>query len=284
MNLIFFLVVFSGAIHRLTCLYLEGVVVPHTVERGNTAVLECKFQENFHHSLYSLKWYKDEVEFYRYQPWNTREKQKVFDVPGIKIDLSSTRPTKVVLKKVNFRSSGIYRCEITSSNYEITEKYQQMTVIELPHKAPSITTDVNIKEYEIGDLLELNCTSEPSHPASHLSWEMNKVPVGEDNYIFRDTVHNGKKLFVTRIGLRIRLTRDHFHWGKLKVACVAQIKAVFWSKGVENIFVENPETHFQVLESMEGYWIGNTGADNVGHFSWFLFGFLSIVVQKYINI
>ena len=61
-----------------------------------------------------------------------------------------------------------YRCEITSSNYEITEKYQQMTVIgnfkfksntlvqfswtlfaELPHKAPSITTDVNIKEYEV---------------------------------------------------------------------------------------------------------------------------------------
>ena len=40
----------------------------------------------------------------------------------------------------------------------------------------------------------------------------------EDNVIFRETVHNGKKLFVTRIGLRIRLTRDHFHWGKLKVA------------------------------------------------------------------
>merc|ERR1711982_167470 len=114
---------------------------------------------------------------------------------------------------------------------------------------------IEILFYQIGDLLELNCTSEPSHPASHLSWEMNKVPVGENNYIFRDTVHNGKKLFVTLIGLRIRLTRDHFHWGKLKVACVAQIKAVFWSKGVENIFVENPETHFQVLESMEGYWI-----------------------------
>ena len=45
-----------------------------------------------------------------------------------------------------------------------------------------------------------------------------QVPVEEDNVIFRETVHNGKKLFVTRIGLRIRLTRDHFHWGKLKVA------------------------------------------------------------------
>ena len=32
--------------------------------------------------------------------------------------------------------------------------------------------------------------------------------------------------------------------------------AVFWAKGVENIYFEDPETHYQVLESMEGYWIG----------------------------
>ena len=75
---------------------------------------------------------------------------------------------------------------------------------------------VNFK-FQIGDLLELNCTSEPSHPPSDLTWEMNKVPVAKDNYIFKETVHNGKKLHVTRIGLRIRLNRDHFHWGKLKV-------------------------------------------------------------------
>jgi len=257
MDKITFFLLIIGAFKRISCLYLEGVIVPHTVERGDTAVLQCKYKDSFHDSLYSLKWYKDEVEFYRYQPWNTREKQKVFDVPGIKIDLGTSQPSEIVLKKVNFRSSGIFRCEITSSSFVISEKYQQMTVIELPHKAPTISTDVNMKEYEVGDLLELNCTSEPSHPPSQLSWQMNKLPVDEDNVIFRETVHNGKKLYVTRIGLRIRLTRDHFHWGKLKVACVAQIKAVFWSKGVENIFVENPETHFQVLESMEGYWIGN---------------------------
>ena len=40
--------------------------------------------------------------------------------------------------------------------------------------------------FEIGDLLELNCTSEPSHPPSELSWEMNKMPVDEEeNVIFR---------------------------------------------------------------------------------------------------
>ena len=49
--------------------------------------------------------------------------------------------------------------------------------------------------------------------------------------------------------------KSEFH-SLVQVACLAQVKAVFWSKEVENIFVENPETHYQVLESMEGYWIG----------------------------
>ena len=29
--------------------------------------------------------------FIRYQPWNTREKQKVFDVPGVRVDVSFTK-------------------------------------------------------------------------------------------------------------------------------------------------------------------------------------------------
>jgi len=236
---------------------LEAVVVPHSKSRGEEAHLLCKYLEDGYDSLYSLKWYKDEVEFYRYQPWNAAAQQQVFDVPGVRVDLSSSKPSHIVLKKVNFRSTGIYRCEITSSSFEITEKYEQMTIIELPHKAPTITTDLNIKQYEIGDMLQLNCTSEPSHPASHLKWEVNKQPVEEDNYIFNEIQHEGKKLYVTRIGLRIRLTKYHFHWGKLKVACLGEVKAVFWAKGVENIYFEDPETHYQVLESMEGYWIGN---------------------------
>jgi len=236
---------------------LSAVVVPHTKQRGEEAHLMCKYLEDGYDSLYSLKWYKDEVEFYRYQPWNANLPQQVFEVPGVRVDISVSKPSHIVLRKVNFRSSGIYRCEITSSNFEITEKYEQMTVIELPHKAPTITTDLAIKQYEIGDMLQLNCTSEPSHPASHLKWEVNKQPVAEDNYIFNEVHHHGKKLYVTRIGLRMRLTKDHFHWGKLKVACLAEVKAVFWAKGVENIYFEDPETHYQVLESMEGYWIGN---------------------------
>ena len=43
--------------------------------------------------------------------------------------MAESSPSRIVLRKVNFHSSGIYRCEITSSNFEIYEKYEQMTVI-----------------------------------------------------------------------------------------------------------------------------------------------------------
>lgn len=242
---------------ELQGLVQEAVVVPHTKSRGENARLLCKYSLGKGDDLYSLKWYKDEVEFYRYQPWNNQNPIQIFDVPGIRVD-DGSEPSEIILKKVNFRATGIYRCEITSSNFEISEKYEQMTVIELPHKAPTIRSDLAITQYEVGDLLELNCTSEPSHPPSLLRWEINKEEVSKDDYTFVKQESHGRKLKVTSIGLRLRLRKDHFHWGRLKVACHGEVKAVFWKGGAENIFIESPETHYQVLESSEGYWIGNS--------------------------
>ena len=50
-----------------TCLLLFScwTLVVTIFWSGNTAVLHCKYTHSFQDSLYSLKWYKDEVEFYR---------------------------------------------------------------------------------------------------------------------------------------------------------------------------------------------------------------------------
>ena len=45
------------------------------------------------------------------------------------VQMGESEPSKIRLRKVNFMSSGIYRCEITSKDFEIYEKYEQMTVI-----------------------------------------------------------------------------------------------------------------------------------------------------------
>ena len=58
---------------------------------------------------------------------------------------------------------------------------------------------------QIGDLLELNCTSEPSHPPSELSWEMNKRAVDEENVIFRSGLIKYKKQI-----LKIRVETEHY--------------------------------------------------------------------------
>jgi hypothetical protein len=42
------------------------------------------------------------------------------------------------------------------------------------------------------------------------------------------------------------------------VACIGEIKAIFWARGVENIYIEQPVEQYRVLESSEGYWIGQT--------------------------
>ncbi|XP_023327713.1 uncharacterized protein LOC111700878 [Eurytemora carolleeae] len=239
---------------------LDAVVVPTYKLRGDNATLLCNYRTK-PMSLYSLKWYKDEQEFYRFEPWNINRQEQSFPVKGITVDMGESEPSKIRLRKVNFMSSGIYRCEITSKDFEIYEKYEQMTVIELPKKAPTITTINGIKQYEVGDMLQLNCTSEPSNPAADLKWEINKELVPDQHYIFNEQIVHGRegKLYVSRIGLQIRLSPNHFHWGKLKVACIGEIKAVFWARGVENIYIEQPIEQYKVLESSEGYWIANSG-------------------------
>ena len=61
-------------------------VPPHRVV-GEKARLVCKFDMEGD-ILYSVKWYKDDLEFYRFVP-NDRPKLQVFPQKGIHVDVSS---------------------------------------------------------------------------------------------------------------------------------------------------------------------------------------------------
>lgn len=51
-----------------TTLQLEAVLVPQFRFRGQNATLLCKYELDPNEYLFSLKWYKEETEFYRYTP------------------------------------------------------------------------------------------------------------------------------------------------------------------------------------------------------------------------
>lgn len=60
--------------------------IPNLIMRNKSATLGCKFEMEGE-SLYSVKWYKDGFEFYRYVPRDMPPAQ-VFPLPGIDIDVS----------------------------------------------------------------------------------------------------------------------------------------------------------------------------------------------------
>jgi len=63
------------------------VVIPADVRHSEDAVLQCLFDLEGD-SLYSVKWYKGQHEFYRFTPKETPS-MKIFPIAGLKIDVSA---------------------------------------------------------------------------------------------------------------------------------------------------------------------------------------------------
>lgn len=70
------------------CLRLTEVRIPNHIRMGESARLECHYDLDGE-SLYSVKWYKDGNEFYRYVPRDMPPAQ-VFVLPGVSVDVSKS--------------------------------------------------------------------------------------------------------------------------------------------------------------------------------------------------
>lgn len=70
-------------------LRLTEVRIPNHTVRNSTARLECHYDMDGE-ELYSVKWYKDGHEFYRYIP-RSMPPALVFELPGINVDVSGCR-------------------------------------------------------------------------------------------------------------------------------------------------------------------------------------------------
>ena len=65
---------------------MNEIRIPKHIVRENDARLECHFDLEGE-ALYSVKWYKDGNEFYRYVPRDQPPVQ-LFTLPGITVDVS----------------------------------------------------------------------------------------------------------------------------------------------------------------------------------------------------
>ncbi|KAL1140625.1 hypothetical protein AAG570_000555, partial [Ranatra chinensis] len=88
------------------------VAVPQYKLRGELAVLECHYELEGD-TLYSVKWYKENEEFYRFVP-KSNPPQQSYKVEGIKVDHQLSDSRQVALRGVNLKSTGVYRCEVSA--------------------------------------------------------------------------------------------------------------------------------------------------------------------------
>ncbi|XP_055382268.1 uncharacterized protein LOC129612600 [Condylostylus longicornis] len=152
------------------------IIEPSLVERGNHAIFKCMYDIQGA-SLYSVKFYRGQLEFYRFTP-DELPGYKVFPYPGFHVDISMSNVSQVVLRNIGFNLSGNFSCEVTADapSFSTATALAFMQVAVLPKGHPIIWTDQN--HYEPGDILRGNCTCPPSRPKAVLTFTLNNILIG----------------------------------------------------------------------------------------------------------
>ncbi|XP_031364910.1 uncharacterized protein LOC102674684 isoform X8 [Apis dorsata] len=203
---------------RMTGLKLLGINVPAYSLRGKSALLECRYDLETD-KLYSITWYKDHEEFYRYVP-RGEPKKHTYHVEGVKVDYRRSDHQQVLLQNVSLYTSGKYKCEVITEapSFNAVNAEANMEIVVLPQEGPLITGEEKI--YASGDILGLNCTSGKSHPASTFKWFINGKQVKPDT----EMVFEQHGLYSVISSLRLQLEPNHFAGDKINVRCEATVE------------------------------------------------------------
>lgn len=226
---------------------LELRVPPHTVARLPVQ-LECRFDMEGE-TLYSVKWYKDGHEFYRFVPTDT-PKQFNFQVHGVHVLMNNSTETLVVLRNVTLATSGRFRCEVSAEgpSFQTVSDHGDMTVVALPKDGPQISGGRG--RYQVDDVVRVNCTSKYSHPAAQLVWYINGEQADARYLVGPFRQENADGLEQSTLGLQFRVQQHHFHRGDLKLKCLATIFSVYWKSNEESVEPDKQQ-RAPALESRE---------------------------------
>ncbi|KAL5280462.1 hypothetical protein ACFFRR_004440 [Megaselia abdita] len=213
------------------------VLIPTAVKRGDNARLTCAYDLE-EDSLYSIKWYKGNREFYRYTP-RENPPMKVFPVAGLKVEEMNSNASSVMLAALDPSNSGKYRCEVSADapSFHTNIVGGDLEVVDLPKNGPTI--ELHERIYSIGDILTANCSLSSTRRAlANLTWIINNQTAHPQQTVkypnYHDDILNEE---VTIVGLKLVLQPKHFRFKSLLMVCRAQIF---------NIYENSTEKHVEL--------------------------------------
>lgn len=159
------------------CLKLLELTVPSHKLVGQEVKLICRFDMEGD-TLYSVKWYRNEQEFYRFVP-NDRPKLQIFPQKGIRVERSKSSRQHVFLFDLQLEASGTYRCEVSAEAPSFRTKHEEkvMVVVQEPYHNEILG---NKLRYFTGDLVNVTCYSRGSSPPAALHWKVNDERVFDE--------------------------------------------------------------------------------------------------------
>ncbi|KAI5633228.1 hypothetical protein NE865_14038 [Phthorimaea operculella] len=206
------------------------VSAPSQAAVGKEAIFGCKYEIGDDDLLYSVKWYKDGREIFRYMPRNPPGLTLLrFSAPGVNVDLDRSSSEVMTLTNLQRESAGLYRCEVTGEAPVFAnaadEKY--LEIYDLPKRLPHITGLKN--HYEIGDRVVANCTSSGSRPSATLRWLVNNERVhgvflrGPWHRITEDPPDTTE----VTLGVNFMVVPKHYKTGVMEIKCQATIPPLY---------------------------------------------------------
>ncbi|XP_063540500.1 uncharacterized protein LOC134749486 [Cydia strobilella] len=203
-------------IKGLLCLRVLGITVPPLKQRGESASLTCDYDLEGGR-LYSVKWYRDTEEFYRYMP-RLRPPQHAHRLDGVKVDLEKSSARRVHLRDLTLRSRGLYRCEVSEEapSFYSAQAEGYMEVYYFPRESPYITG--HERPYRLNEPLDVNCSSAKAFPAPDLQWLIDGQKVTERSWLIAYGAKPAPQgLLVSTLGLTAPAKLN------MKLRCIAVI-------------------------------------------------------------
>jgi len=225
------LVILSTVTNVVDSIRLNRVGVPNYAIQGKQAVLECPYDLEGS-TLYSVKWYKNGREFFRFLPKNPHP-MTVYVREGVEVDKNRSNERSVTLTNLVQSTTGRYRCEVSTEGptFATVSQFGDLLVVVLPKKGPLITGGK--LRYSLGDNVDVNCTSANSKPAAEIKWLINGEPASREylvDYPIQNSSYTYGALHTAVKGLRFQAQRQHFSpdEGDMKLKCTASIGTIYW--------------------------------------------------------